>query len=99
MTAWTPKDRRKYEHVKDSALERGRGEDRAQEIAARTVNKDRREEGRTPNRTTQGTGNPNLRLEDRTRNELYNRARELNIPGRSDMTKEELIAAVRDANS
>ena len=99
MTAWTPKDRRKYEHVKDSALERGRTEDRAKEVAARTVNKDRREEGRTPNQTTQGTGNPNSGLEERTRDELYNRARELDVPGRSTMTKDELVAAIRDANS
>ena len=99
MTAWTPKDRRKYEHVKDSALERGRTEDRAKEVAARTVNKDRREEGRTPNKTTQGTGNPNSGLEERSRDELYNRARELDVPGRSTMTKDELVAAIRDANS
>lgn len=99
MTAWTPKDRRKYEHVKESALDRGRSEERAKEVAARTVNKDRREEGRTPNKTTQGTGNPNNRLEERTRDELYNRAKELDIPGRSDMNKDQLVAAIRDANS
>jgi plasmid stabilization system protein ParE len=57
--AWSDKDERKYEHIKDSSRERGVSEDRAKEIAARTVNKDRREEGRTPNRRTQGTGNPN----------------------------------------
>jgi hypothetical protein len=99
MPTWTQKDRRKYEHVKESALERGRTEERAKEVAARTVNKDRREEGRTPNKTTQGTGNPNSRLEERTRDELYNRAKELDIAGRSDMNKEQLAAAIRDANS
>lgn len=99
MPTWTQKDRRKYEHVKESALERGRTEERAKEVAARTVNKDRREEGRTPNKTTQGTGNPNSRLEERTREELYNRAKELDIAGRSDMNKEQLAAAIRDANS
>ena len=50
---------------------------KAKEIAARTVNKHRREEGRTPNRTTQGTGNPTTSLEARSKRELYNRAREL----------------------
>lgn len=94
--AWSNKDERMYEHVKESELERGRSEERAEEIAARTVNKQRREEGRTPNRTTQGTGNPRTRLEARTKDELYNRAKELDIEGRSDMTKDELIDAIRD---
>ena len=95
MPSWSRKDERKYEHIKESALERGTSEDRAEEIAARTVNKSRREEGRTPNRTTQGTGNPRRGLEDRTRDELYNRARELGIEGRSSMKKDELAAAIR----
>ncbi len=81
-----------------TALGRGKSEDRAQEIAARTVNKNRREEGRTPNRTTQGTGNPNRGLEARTKDELENRAAELNIRGRSKMKKAELIDAIRDRN-
>ncbi|MGH8494708.1 MAG: addiction module toxin RelE, partial [Gammaproteobacteria bacterium] len=55
---WSSKDERQYEHVKRSAMERGESADRAEEIAARTVNKQRREEGRTPQKTTQGTGNP-----------------------------------------
>ncbi len=93
--AWSNKDERQYEHIKDSTLDRGVGESKAEEIAARTVNKRRRIEGRTPNRTTQGTGNPNRGMEDRTRDEVYNRARELNIKGRSKMTKAELVAAVR----
>jgi plasmid stabilization system protein ParE len=93
--AWSAKDERKYEHIRESAEEQGKSAKRAKEIAARTVNKDRREEGRTPNRTTQGTGNPNRSLEDRTRKELYNRARELDIEGRSGMSKSELIEAIR----
>jgi plasmid stabilization system protein ParE len=95
MPEWSDKDERQYEHVKQSAKDRGRGEDRASEIAARTVNKQRRQEGRTPNRRTSGTGNPNTRLEKRTRDELYNRARELGIRGRSGMAKSELIEAIR----
>ncbi len=93
--AWSAKDERQYEHVKESAEERGRSTDRAEEIAARVVNKQRREEGRTPNRTTQGTGNPNTKLEDRTKQQLYNLARERHISGRSNMNKPDLIAALR----
>ena len=93
--AWSNKDERKYEHIKESSLERGVTEDRAEEIAARTVNKGRREEGRTPNRRTQGTGNPNRGYEARTKDELYNIARERKIEGRSNMSKEELVRALR----
>ena len=93
--AWSKKDERMYEHVKESERDQGRSKDRAKEIAARTVNKQRREEGRTPNRTTQGTGNPGRGLEARTKNELYNRAKELNIEGRSKMRKDELVKAIR----
>ncbi len=93
--AWSNKDERQYDHVKESELERGKSEDKAEEIAARTVNKQRREEGRTPNKTTQGTGNPNRSLDDRTVEELRNRASELNIDGRSSMKKDELVAAIR----
>lgn len=96
MPSWTDKDRRQYEHVKESQVERGRSEDRAEEIAGRTVNKQRREEGRTPSSRTQGTGDPTSRLESRTKDELANRARELDIEGRSEMTKDELIEAIRD---
>ena len=70
-------------------------EDKAEEIAARTVNKRRRVEGRTPNRRTQGTGNPNRALDERSRDEVYNRAKEMHIRGRSKMTKAELVEAVR----
>ncbi len=74
--AWSGRDERKCEHIKQSTRQRGASAERAQEIAARTVNRDRRQQGRTPNRTTEGTGNPNRPLEERTRRELYNRARE-----------------------
>jgi plasmid stabilization system protein ParE len=95
MPAWSDKDERQYEAIKESVAERGAPEDRAQEIAARTVNKRRREEGRTPNKTTQGTGNPNKPLEERSRDELRNLAKELNIPKRSTMSKADLVRAVR----
>jgi len=96
--AWSAKDERQYAHVKDSELERGRPEDRAEEIAARTVNKQRREEGRTPNRRTQGTGNPRKRLESRSVDELRNRAAQLSIAGRDRMQRSELLAAIRRRN-
>ena len=96
---WSSKDERLYEHVKESEMDRGMDPGRAEEIAARTVNKNRRLEGRTPNRTTQGTGNPNQGYESRSRDELYNIAKEKAIPGRSKMTKEELIDAIRDKAS
>lgn len=93
--AWTKKDERQYQHVKDSEKDRGRSPARAEEIAARTVNKQRRSEGRTPHRETQGTGNPSTSLEDRTKKELENRAAQLHIRGRSRMKKEELVRAIR----
>lgn len=91
---WSKKDERQYEHIKDSQREDGARVAVAQEIAARTVNKRRREEGRTENKRTSGTGNPNRPPAERTRDELYNSARELKIRGRSNMTKAELIEAV-----
>lgn len=93
--AWSAKDERQYEHVKESEKERGRSEDRAEEIAARTVNKQRFQEGRTQTRVSRATGNPHGRLEDLTVIQLRNRAREGNIPGRGSMNKSELIAAIR----
>ena len=93
--AWSDKDERQYEHIKESTLERGANEVKAEEIAALTVNKHRRVEGRTPNVRTQGTGNPNRGLDERSRDEVYNRAKELKIRGRSKMSKAELVEAVR----
>lgn len=95
--AWSEKDERMYEEIKKDRMDDGKSEDRAKEIAARTVNKKRREEGRTKSgrKTTSGTGNPNRSLEDRSRQELYNRAQELDIEGRSDMDKDELVEAIR----
>jgi len=94
MPSWSRKDERQYEHIKESELEHGASEDRAEEIAARTVNKHRRQEGRTPSKTTQGTGNPSVALEERTRDELYNLAKERDIKGRSKMSKGELSKAI-----
>lgn len=95
MPSWSPKDERMYEQIRDSSIDRGVTKERAKEIAARTVNKHRREEGETPNKQTQGTGNPNRSLDDRSVDELYNLAKQLKIEGRSRMKKEELVNAIR----
>lgn len=96
--AWSKKDEEQYQQVKRSERQRGRNLDEAKEIAARTVNQRRQKEGRAANETTQGTGNPNTPLEDRTKQELYNRAQELDIDGRSKMSKDELVRAIRKRN-
>ena len=96
---------RQYEHVKESQLEQGRSEDTAEEIAARTVNKERARAGesRTRSRTStkdissgrrggQRSGRSGPR--GRTRDQLYNEARKLNISGRSRMNKSQLQRAV-----
>lgn len=94
-SVWSKKDERMYEHIKDGSTDRGVSKDRAEGIAARTVNKHRRQEGRTPNKATQGTGNLKRSLDDRSKQELYNRAKSLRIVGRSKMTKGELASAIR----
>ena len=89
---------RQYEHIKESQLERGRNEDRAEEIAARTVNKERARSGesRTRSRTSTqdmssgrrgGQRSGTSRPKGRTRDQLYNEARQLGIEGRSSMNK------------
>lgn len=93
--AWSEKEERQYDHIKESGMERGKSEDKAEEIAARTVNKQRRQQGKTRNKTSQGTGNPNQSLEERTKQELYNQAQQLGIEGRSKMTKTQLVKAIR----
>ena len=98
MPKWSAKEERQYEHIKESVKKKGKSTKRAKEIAARTVNKQRRKKGKTSNKITQGTGNPSTKLEDRSVQELYNRARQLNIKGRSKMVKSELVQAIRDKN-
>ena len=92
---WSEKDERMYEHIRDNEKDRGKSVEKAEEIAARTVNKQRRREVRTENTRSQGTGNPNIPLEDRPVDELQNRARRLNISGRSTMRKRELVREIR----
>ena len=98
---------RQYEHVKESALERGESADVAEEIAARTVNKERarRGESRESSRLSREDVSSGRRAavrrkrggSGRTRDQLYEEARDRNIPGRSSMTKSELERALRRA--
>jgi hypothetical protein len=96
---------RQYEHIKDSQLDRGASEDRAEEIAARTVNKERARAGESRQRSRSSTDDISSgrrgglrsgtnREKGRTRDQLYNEAKKLNIDGRSKMNKEQLQRAV-----
>ncbi len=101
---------RQYEHVKESQLDQGRSESRAEEIAARTVNKERARAGESRERSRSSTqdissgrrgglrsGKPGPR--GRTRDQLYNEARQLGIDGRSKMNKEQLQRAIAGKKS
>jgi hypothetical protein len=102
--AWSNKRERQYDHIKEGLLERGEDEDTAEEIAARTVNKERarageaEESSRTSTEDISSGRRGGLRSHrgpgGRTRDQLYNEAREKNIRGRSKMTKAELERAV-----
>jgi hypothetical protein len=102
--AWSDKRERQYEHIKKGVLERGEDEEAAEEIAARTVNKERarageaRESSRTSTEDISSGRRGGLRSHSgpggRTRDQLYNEARDKNIRGRSKMTKAELERAV-----
>ena len=96
---------RQYEHIKDSAKERGVSTDRAEEIAARTVNKERARSGeaRTASRSSTrdisagrrgGLRSGTNRPKGQTKEQLYNQAKRLNVKGRSRMNKRQLLAAV-----
>ena len=96
---------RQYEHIKESVKDQGKSEDTAEEIAARTVNKERARAGESRERSRtsvkdissgkrggqrSGTNQP----KGRTRDQLYNEAKKLNIDGRSNMSKAQLQRAV-----
>jgi hypothetical protein len=96
---------RQYEHIKESELEQGASEDRAEEIAARTVNKERARAGESRQRSSTSTDDISSgrrgglrsgtnRTKGRTRDQLYNEAREMGIDGRSKMNKAQLQRAV-----
>ena len=102
--AWSKKRERQYEHIKEGVLDRGEDEETAEEIAARTVNKERarageaKEASRTSTEDISSGRRGGLRSHrgpgGRTRDQLYNEAREKNIQGRSKMSKAELERAV-----
>jgi hypothetical protein len=96
---------RQYEHIKDSLEERGRSEDVAEEIAARTVNKERARHGeaRTVSRLSRedmssgrrgGIRSHRESPRGRTKAQLYEEAKDRNIRGRSKMTKAQLKRAL-----
>ena len=102
--AWSAKRERQYEHIKQGLEKRGRDEDTAEEIAARTVNKERARSGEAKQasrasvsdisserrgglRSHKGPGG-------RTKQQLYEEAKDKGIEGRSKMTKSELQRAV-----
>lgn len=101
---WSKKRERQYEHVKEGLLERGEPEDVAEEIAARTVNKERARAGearrasRTSTEDVSSGRRGGLRSHrgpgGRTKAQLYNEARRKGIEGRSKMTEAELERAV-----
>lgn len=96
---------RQYEHIKSSATKQGASTSRAKEIAARTVNKERARSGesRTRSRTSTrdmsssrrgGQRSGTNRPKGRTKEQLYNEAKRMNISGRSKMNKQQLQRAV-----
>jgi plasmid stabilization system protein ParE len=103
--AWSGKRERQYEHIKDSLEDRGSSEKKAEEIAARTVNKERARAGeaKESSRLSRedissgrrgGLRSGTQRDKGRTRDQLYNEARHMGIEGRSKMTKAQLERAV-----
>ena len=101
---------RQYEHIKDSQKSQGASESRAEEIAARTVNKERARSGESRTRSRTSTqdmsssrrGGPRSgtnRQKGRTRDQLYNEAKQLGIEGRSSMNKDQLQRAIAGKKS
>jgi hypothetical protein len=102
--AWSAKRERQYEHIKEGLKDRGESEDTAEEIAARTVNKERARAGEAKQSSRSSTDDISsgrrggLRSHrgagGRTREQLYNEARKKGIEGRSKMNKAQLERAV-----
>lgn len=102
--AWSQKRERQYKHIKSGLKRSGRSEGAAEEIAARTVNKERARKGeartssRLSRRDISSGRRGGLRSHSgpggRTRDQLYEEAKDMNIPGRSRMTKAQLQRAV-----
>ena len=102
--AWNAKRERQYEHIKEGLEDKGRSEDTAEEIAARTVNKERARAGEAEQTSKSSVDDISsgrrggLRSHKgsggRTRDQLYEEAKKKNIKGRSSMSKSELEKAV-----
>jgi hypothetical protein len=103
--AWSDKRERQYEHIKESERKQGRSTKRAKEIAARTVNKERARSGEAKqssrlSRTDMSSGRRGGKRSGtsgprgRTKEQLYNEAKRMNIAGRSRMNKQQLQRAV-----
>jgi hypothetical protein len=102
--AWNAKRERQYEHIKEGLEEKGRSEDTAEEIAARTVNKERARAGEAEQKSKSSVDDISssrrggLRSHrgsgGRTREQLYEEAKKKNIKGRSSMNKDQLEKAV-----
>jgi hypothetical protein len=102
--AWSAKRERQYEHVKEGLKDRGSSQSKAEEIAARTVNKERARAGESKQRSRTSTDDISsgrrggLRSHSgsggRTKEQLYQEARRKNVHGRSSMNKAELARAV-----
>ena len=100
QSAWSDKRERQYDHIKEGLLERGAGEGKAEEIAARTVNKERARHGETrqASRTSiqdissgrRGGLRSHKGSGGRTYDQVRNEARERGVKGRSKMTKSQL---------
>lgn len=86
---------RPFKPVKPPAKGRARTDSAAEELAARLVKQQRPKQGRAKPAHRRAPGSPNSPLETRTKQELYNRARELEIAGRSQMSKGQLVVAIR----
>ena len=103
--AWSNKRERQYEHIKRSQRQSGTSAGRAKEIAARTVQKERARSGESRQRSRTSTQDISSgrrggqrsgtnRQKGRTREQLYNEAKKLKVPGRSKMSKQQLQRAV-----
>jgi hypothetical protein len=102
--AWSAKRERQYEHIKESVKKRGEDTDTAEEIAARTVNKERAQSGEAKTASKSSTNDMSASRRGgkrshkgpggRTKDQLYNEAKKKNVKGRSKMTKAQLEKAV-----
>jgi hypothetical protein len=102
--AWNAERERQYEHIKEGLRERGQSEAKAEEIAARTVNKERARAGEAKQSSQlskkdissgrRGGLRSHRGAGGRTKAQLYNEAKKKNVPGRSKMNKAELEKAV-----